>query len=383
MRINAVEITEFTYEVEDVGIHNGSWVYDPGEIQEMPGFVLTVRTADGAEGHYRGYMFAPVATAQIEAITEEHLLGRDPFEREGIWQDLWRALRHTDHIGVGAVDIALWDLAGRHHGESIATLLGGYRDRVPAYASTPFVDDAPGGLNGPAAFAEYAEQCRNEGYDGFKFHAHPEGRPEVDIEICRALAEAVGDEMDLMIDVGSLYRTYTDALRVGRELDDLDFFWYEDPLLDTGQSLRMARRLVRELDTPVLGLEHVRTGPFGSVDHLADEGLDLVRISAALDGGITGVMKTAHAAEAFGLDVEPLLGDPTQLHVMSAVRNTNYFEHGLLHPQVTWMNHQGFVDPVEVLNPDGTIDIPDGPGMGVEIDWEFVDERATDRTLIE
>lgn len=383
MRINAVEITEFPYVIEDYGTRRGNWVYDPGETLELPGFALVIRTADGAVGHYRGFMFASVALPQIEMVADEFLLGRDPLEREGIWQDLWRSLRHTDHIGVGPIDIALWDLAGRQYDESVSSLLGGYRDSVPVYASAPFVDDAPDGLNGPDAFTAYAEQCRRDGYGGFKMHAHPDGRPDIDLDICRALAEAVGDDMDLMLDVGSLYRTYAETLRVGQALDDLDFFWYEDPMMDTGQSLRMIRRLVRELDTPMLGLEHVRTGPFGSVDHLADEGLDLVRVNAHLDGGITGVMKTARAAEAFGMDIEPHLGGPAHLHVMSAVRNTNYFEHGLTHPRAGWMNHQGFVDPVEVLNDEGMIDVPEGPGLGVALDWDLIEDRTTDRTIIE
>lgn len=381
MKISEVEIHEFTYHLEDVGTHNGNWVYDPGSVTEPPGFVLTIRTTDGTQGHVRGTLFSAPMIAQVKMVTEEFLLGRDPLEREAIWGDLWRALRHTDHLGVGPIDIALWDLAGRHYDESVGALLGGYRDRLPAYASTTFVDDAPDGLSSPEAFADYAEACREEGYEGFKFHSHPEGDPDTDIAICRALADRVGD-MDLMLDAGSLYETYADTLRVGRVLDELGFFWYEDPMLDTGQSLRMARRLVRELDTPVLGLEHVRTGPFGSTDHLADEGLDVVRVSAHLDGGITGAMKTARATEGFGLDVELLLGGPAHLHCASAIRNTNYFEYGLTHPRTEWLNDQGFVEPVEVVE-DGTVAVPDGPGLGVEIDWGFVGERTTDHTVID
>lgn len=380
MRINEVEIHEFDYRIEDVGTIGGNWAYQPGNTTEPPGFVLTIRTANGAEGHYRGFQFTPPMIAQIEMVVEDHLLGRDPLEREGIWKELWRALRHTDHFGVGPIDNALWDLAGKQYGASVSELLGGYRKELPTYASTMFVDDA-GGLDTPAAFADYAETCLAAGYDAYKFHCHPDSRPEFDIAVCEALADRVGGEMDLMIDSSSLYSTYADALRVGRAIDELDFFWYEDPLYDGGASSSMVRKLVAELDTPVLGLEHVRTGPYGTVSHLSAEAADFVRGSAHLDGGITGLMKTANAVESFGLDVELLLGGPAHMHAMSAIRNSNYFEHGVVHPESDWLLNQAFEGRPESLTDDGSIQVPDAPGLGVEIDWAFVEERRTDRTL--
>ena len=383
MEIAEVELTEFAYRLEDVGQSHGHQVYSPGDVVEPPGYVLTIRTRDGLEGQYRGFSFVKPMIAQIEMAAPEFLIGRDPLAREGIWYDLWTGLRHTDHLGVGPIDVALWDLAGKHYGASVAELLGGYRDRLPTYASTYFVDDEPDGLSGPEAFADYAEACRAEGYPAFKLHGHADGDPARDVEICRAVAEAVGDEMDLMLDVASEYDTYADALRVGRALDDLGFFWYEDPLADTGQSAEMAKRLGRELETPVLGLEHVRTGPFGRADHLVAGATDLVRANASLDGGITGAMKTARAIEALGSDVEFHVGGPAHLHCMAATKNSNYFEKALLHPRgIDWMLDQGFEGDVEAVD-DGYVTVPDGPGLGVEIDWDFVEDRTTGHTLID
>jgi L-alanine-DL-glutamate epimerase-like enolase superfamily enzyme len=381
MRISEVEIHEFDYEVPRAGTVGGNWVYDPDSTLEPPGFVLTVRTADGTEGHYRGFAFTPPMIAQIEMVAEEHVLGRDPLERRAIWQDCWRALRHTDHVGVGPLDIALWDLAGTHHGASVSTLLGGGRDSLPTYASTMFVDDN-GGLDGPEAFADFAESCLERGYDGFKFHGHPDIRPDVDVAICEALADRVGDRMALMLDSSSLYRTYADALEVGHALDELDFRWYEDPIHDGGVSERAVKKLVAELDTPMLGLEHVRTGPYGTANSLATETTDLVRASAHLDGGITGALKTADTAEAFGVDVELLLGGPAHMHLMSALRNSSFFEHGLLNPESDWILNQGFEGDPEAVDDDGRMPVPDGPGLGVDVDWDFVERRRTGYTHI-
>ena len=381
MEISEVEIHEFTYHLEDVSTHRAHQVYDPGETYEPPGFVLTIRTDTGLEGHYRGFMYTAPMISHIKTGAPEFLIGRDPIEREGIWQELRRAFRVTDHLGLGAMDIALWDLAGKYYDESVASLLGGYRDRVPAYASTYTGDRAEDGLSSPQAYADFASQCLEEGFPAFKIHGF--GDPDRDIEVCRAVAEAVGDEMDLMLDPASEYTTYADTLRVGRVLDELDYYWYEDPMSDTGDSMKMATRLVREIETPVLGMEHVRSGSFGAVDHLSAEALDFVRGDAHLDGGITGVMKIANVAEAFGTDIELHVGGPAHLHCMSAIRNSNYFERGLLHPQISWMSNQGFVDDVEEIDDDGVVTVPDGPGLGVDIDWEFVNDRLTDHTVLD
>ena len=383
MRISEVEIHEFNYQLEDVGSSHGHQVYEPGSTLAQPGFVLTIRTADGLEGHYRGYPFVKPMIAQVEMAAAGSLIGRDPLEREGIWQDLWVGFRHTDHLGMGPIDIALWDLAGKHHDVPVSTLLGGYREEIPAYASTFFLDEQPDGLSSPENAAAFAEDCLADGFRGFKLHGHPAGRPDVDIDFCTAIAEAVGDEMDLMLDPASEYDTYAQALKVGRALDDLGFFWYEDPMADTGQSMHMTGKLVDELDTPMLGVEHVRTGPYGRAENLKQDALDMVRADTHLDGGITGVMKMAHVTEAFGLDVELHLGGPSTLHCLSAIRNTNYFERALVHPQgIEWAADQALRTDVEHIE-DGHATVPDGPGLGVEIDWDFVEEHRTDHTLID
>jgi len=382
MEITEVEIHEFTYRIEDVGPRpDGEMVYVPESTIEPPGYVLTIRADDGTEGHYRGHMWAPVGAAQIEAVADHFLLGRDPLAREAIWSDLRRQLRHTDHNALGGIDVALWDLAGNHHGASVSTLLGGRRrDRVPAYASTMSGNPE---RDTPERYAAFAAECRNRGYGGFKIHPH--GDPEADVEICRAVADRVGEEMDLMLDPSSCYRRFEDAVRVGRILDELGFLWYEDTLRDTGDSVYAMRRLAEAIETPLLGIEHSRTEPFGALNHLLADALDAVRVDAHLGGGLTGAQKICHTAETAGMDVELHVGGPAHLHLAATLPNTHYFEHGLLHPEVgfEWYNDQGFAGTVEAVDDDGRVAVPDGPGLGVEIDWGFVDNRLTDHTMID
>lgn len=381
MPISEIEIREFDYRIPDIGTDNGRPLYRPGSTLEPPGFILTIRTDDGLEGNYRGFMMTPPMVTQIKMAADEFLIGRDPLEREGIWQDIWKSFRHMDHFGLGPIDIALWDLAGKKYDETISNLLGGFRDTIPAYASTHASDDSSEGLSTPDAYAKFAQECADKGYGGFKIHAF--GEPEKDISVCRAVSNQIDGEIELMLDPASEYQTYSKALRVGQALDEFGFLWYEDPLADTGASANSTRRLASNIDTPLLGCEHVRGGPFARADHISMDALDLVRADAHLDGGITSVMKIANTAEAFGLDVELHLGGPSHLHCISAIRNTQYFEKGLVHPDAGWVESQGFKNQIEEINDSGEIPVPDEPGLGVEIDWEFVEDRLTNHTLVD
>jgi len=269
------------------------------------------------------------------------------------------------------VDVARWDIAGKDAERSISELPGGWRSSVPAYAWISFDDDHADGFGTPEAFASFAEECRDRGYPAFELH--PSGDPDHDVEVCRVVAGAIGDEMDLVVDPASEYETDADAMQVGRVRDVHEFFWSEDAMSDTGKSIHLSKKLVSELGTRILGREHGRTVPFGRADHVTADALDLLRADAHIDGGIIGVTKTANLAEAHGLDVERHLGGPAHRHCMSVIRNTNYFEKGLLHPHVEWMSAGASEPGSESVDHDGTVTGPDEPGLGVDVDWDLVD----------
>ena len=134
-----------------------------------------------------------------------------------------------------------------------------------------------------------------------------------------------------MLDPACEYETFGDALTVGRACDEANFFWYEDPYHDGGLSVFAQRRLREMISTPILMGEHVRTLE-PKVDMVVGGATDYMRVNPTYDMGITGAMKVAHAAEGFGLDVELHGGGPAQRHCMASIRNTNYYELGLVHP---------------------------------------------------
>ena len=372
-RITRLTVHQYAWELNDLGFdYNGfNLVYQAGNRLQPQGYVFTIETDAGVTGEYAGGN--AVSYAQIGMVAH-YLLGKNPLERELIYNDLKRALRKHDRFGLGPIDIALWDIAGKLYNAPVYELLGGYRKTLPAYAST-YHGDENGGLDSPEAFAEFALQCREMGYPAFKIHGWGNGPIEREAATVLAVRERVGAGMDLMIDPACEYNTFGDALKVGRACDEANFFWYEDPFKDAGISAFAHRKLRQMIKTPLLQGEHVRTLE-PHVDFIVAEATDFVRADADYDGGITGLMKIAHAAEGFGLDCEIHAPGPTHRHCMAALRNTNYYELGLVHPKIRRKEppiYRGdYSDELDAVDERGHVPVPQGSGLGVEIDWDWV-----------
>ncbi len=380
--ITRIESREFQYPLEDLGTDENGFnlVYEPGETTWRKLFGIKIHTDVGITGEYVGGN-SPAA-AQINMFGD-FLVGKNPLKREKHWSEIKRALRKYDRMGIGPIDIALWDFAGKYYDAPIHELLGTYRESIPAYAST-YHGDENGGLDSAEAFADFAEECLEMGYPGYKIHgwggSDASRNLDREIESIAAVGERVGDEMDLMFDPACEYETFGDALKVGRALDEQEFFWYEDPYRDGGISQQGHRRLREKLETPILQTEHVR-GLESHADFVVGDGTDFVRADPEYDAGITGAMKIVHMAESFGLDVEFHAPGPAQRQCIAATRNTNYYELALVHPNCE--NTQppvyqgGYSDMIDTVGENGHVTIPDGPGLGVDYDWEYIEENQT------
>ena len=372
-KITRIAVCEYSWENQDMGVdYNGfNRVYQPGNRLRSKGYVFTVETDVGVTGEYAGGDAASYAQVGMVA---QYLLGRNPLERELVYNDVKRALRKHDRMGLGPIDIALWDIAGKVYGAPVCELLGGFRKTLPCYAST-YHGDENGGLSSPEAFAEFAVQCREIGYRAFKIHGWANAPIEREVDNVLAVRRAVGPDMDLMIDPACEYNTFADALKVGRACDEASYFWYEDPFKDAGISQHAHRKLRQLIRTPLLIGEHVRTLE-PHVDFIVAEATDFVRADADYDCGITGVMKIAHAAEGFGLDVEIHAPGPAHRHCMAAIRNTNYYELGLVHPRLRRTKppiYKGdYSDELDAVDSRGHVAVPQGPGLGVELDWDWI-----------
>ncbi|MFD1198556.1 enolase C-terminal domain-like protein [Brucella gallinifaecis] len=378
--IESVKIVGFKYEVENLSLDDGGFniVIAPGKNHTLMRHAIVIRDSDGVEGQYvTGWGGTPAAIAQVLQLSPM-LVGRDPLQREAIYSDFKYGLRQTDMMGIGLLDICLWDLAGKKFGASVSTLLGGYKSEVVAYAST-LHGDRNGRLCSPEAYVDFAAECKELGYRGFKVHGFSEGDPKEEAQTVRLLGKAFGDSMNLMLDPSCDLRTFSAAVEVGRACDEANFMWLEDPYRDNGVSQHGAKRLKEFIRTPLLLTEHVR-GLEPKADFIVSGATDYVRADPEFDLGITGTIKIAHLAESFGLDVELHSPGPAQRHCISAIRNTNFYESTLVGPGMKNALPQvytcGYSDNLDAINHDGTFPIPTGPGLGVSYDWEMINKNV-------
>ena len=329
-KIKKIELIEFSYPVRNVGpAENGfDTVYVPNTTGKMSTLAARIETADGVVGEYVGGL---TLAFRQSAYLAPKLLGRNAFHRLEFYEDAKRALRKFDKMGVGLIDIALWDWAGKKLETSVANLIGSSRERIPAYPST-YHGDRNGGLSSPEDFASFAEHCVGLGYRAFKMHGWGEANVEEEVASVLKLRERLGPSIKLMLDPASHLRTFADALAVGKACDAANFFWLEDPFRDTGVS-QSAHRLLRErIATPLLIGEHIR-GLENKADFAVSGASDFIRVNPDYDMGITGALKVGHMAESLGLDVEVHSTGPAHRHCVAAFRNTNFYELALVGPK--------------------------------------------------
>jgi L-alanine-DL-glutamate epimerase-like enolase superfamily enzyme len=361
-----MKITEVKSHVVDLGVRM-QYREDVAPV-DLQCLFVRLSTEDGYEGYSQPLSLGSARSLAhgVAGLARATLIGEDPRYPERIWQKLWAANRigTISNLVHSAIDIAVWDLAAKAAGVPLYRMLGGYRDSVRAYASTPTL----------GTIEEYVQLCRTLVEQGFRaIKLHGWGDPDRDIEACQAVRDAIGPSIALMLDVVGAYDR-GDALRVGRALERLGFEWLEEPILD--HDLAGYRDLCTALDLPIAAGEVLGGGIYDYATVLSMQALDIVRPSASLIRGITPMRKAAGMAEAFNVRCEPnSYGTPltlaANLHVICAIKNCEYLEIPV--PRA----------PLQTLAPDslpldseGCIHVPQQPGLGIDIDFAEL-ERHT------
>jgi L-alanine-DL-glutamate epimerase-like enolase superfamily enzyme len=331
--------------------------------------VVKITDEDGFEG---------IATCMAEhsiRVTKGYLhdmigpivIGRDIYDREAIYKELWRMDRHLMFFPVtvlGAVDVALWDIAAKRAKMPLYRYLGGSRTSLPVYYSAQFMDKIDD-------YVAEVKRARSMGFNAYKIHS------KENLEIFTAVREAAGPDMKLMVDSVTDW-TFEQALRVGRHLEKLNYYWMEEPFRDW--NLERYAKLCSALDIPIAGTEVSAGGLWGVAQAIHFGAVDIVRADVAYGKmGVTETLKVAHLAEAFGMNCEihcTLMGpmDIANLHVSCAINNCEFFE---LH-----MPEKVFQFPMKEPYPiddKGMIHVPQTPGLGFEIDWDSVDNSTLEK----
>ena len=338
----------------------------------MPWDVVVIKMTDedGVEG------IATALGARSGNITQQFLhevlapavLGKDSTNREAIQHQLYTIDRHITFFPnylPGPVDAALYDMAAKRANLPLYRYLGGYRTSLPVYASGLFlatVDD----------YVKEALHYKAMGIPAYK--SHPCGPWQKDLEIAIAVREAVGDDYVLMFDPVAEY-TLDQAIKIGRTLEKLNYLWFEEPFRD--HEIEKYARLCAALDIPVANTETSRGDHRGVAQYIHQRATDIVRGDVSWKWGVTGTLKIAHLAEAFGLNCEihtttMAYMDMANLQVSCAIRNCDYFE--LFVPEESFRFPMKGALPIDEK---GHIHVSEKPGIGVEIDWDLVDDTCT------
>lgn len=357
--------------VREVGTLEPAW--DPGgqmAFSEGGGAIVEVRTDEGISG------IGPAAAPGVVEAARARLVGEDLFAMERHAATLTYYARGGAYQGSAGIDIALWDAVGKACGQPLYKLWGGGRDRVPAYASMVQ-------LSTPQERAELAGRLADEGWRAIKLRIHGATVAE-DIDLVEQVMAAVGERMEIMVDANQAQSSGTwqpgvrwdfrRALETARELDELGCYWLEEPL--TRYAFDDLARINNAVGLPLAGGEN-NPGLHEFADMLDRGVYDVLQPESMVLGGITALRKVGVLAEAHGKRVAPHhggrgLGTIAHLHLIASWSHAPYLE--LLHDPPVGDYRHGFsvlADP-PVLGADGCVAVPQGPGLGVEIDPDLV-----------
>lgn len=229
-----------------------------------------------------------------------------------------------------------------------------------AYASTL-------GYRTDEEYIDLALKCREKGFKALKIHPYKD--PKKDIPLCKAVWEAVGESMILMLDSGPYTRDW--APKVGREIDKLNFYWFEDPLPTTDVDGLV--ELCRTLEVKILIGEAVHSH-CGFAELIRRRATDALRGEGDFIGGITPMVKEAHLAESFHMNWEPhsygnALHQAAHLHVALAIENADFHEL----PVPDGLFDVGMKEGIRI-DKDGYVHASNKPGLGYDIDWDEIEK---------
>jgi D-galactarolactone cycloisomerase len=309
----------------------------------------------------------------IEGHLKRILLGRNPLEHRKLWRDLWGA-NFGDARAVAAVDIALHDIRGKALGLSIADMYGGrVRDRVLAYAAAMNYTE---GVRPEDQHPAEARQLASRGFRAMKMRTGRYG-PKRDLGVCARVRDAVGPDVLLLTDGNGAF-TLPAAVRFGKELEKLDFYCFEEPLPQANHYAGYAE-LTRSLDIAIAGGE-VLDSRASARQTIVDRAFDIIQPDATLCGGIAELLFMAELARLYSIPCIPhcwggALAIAATLQVLALLPNTTW---GLSsdQPMLEFDTYENpFRDDIvrrRFTLEDGHVQIPTGPGLGVEVDEDAV-----------
>ena len=335
--------------------------------------VVEIETDAGLIGWGECYGPARMTAAVVQSVAP-WLIGEDPLRTDYVWQMIYARLRDHGQKGVvieglSGIDIALWDIKGKHFGVPAHRLLGGpLRTEVQAYATGLYRRKSGDPLR------YLAEEAAGYVAEGFKAVKLKVGfGVEEDAAVTRAVREAIGPDVALMVDANHAYDAVA-AIRLGRMIEPYDIGWFEEPV--PPEDVAGYRAVKAALSIPVAGGECEFTR-FGFRDLLVSRAIDIIQPDTCAAGGLSECKKIADMAEAFGVRYNPHvwgtgIAIAASLQLLAVLPAHTPVSLAPLQPMLEFdrtehpIRQSLLVQPIE--HSGGIVRVPDGPGLGIEVD---------------
>jgi D-galactarolactone cycloisomerase len=362
------------------------FAFSQGWVSSRGATLVEVETDAGVTGWgealCQGLQPPEIAAAAVEHALKELVLGKDALQPEVLWHRMYHHTRDYGQKGavigaISAIDIALWDIAGKVRKEPVAKLLGGmFRTRVEAYA-TGFYR-----IKGQGEAARLAREFETHSGNGFRALKIKLGFGiDDDLAVMKSLKSIQKNE-EVMIDVNHAYGV-AEAIRLGRELEDMGWRlrWYEEPVVQ--EDLDGYAEVRRALATPIAGGENEYT-LFGFRNLLASRGLDIVQPDICIAGGFTGCRHVVALAHAHGVQVNPhvwasAVGQAASLQLIASIPLANH----ALYPRDILLEFDTSSHPFRneltsepLKQKNGWVEIPQKPGLGIEVNRTILEKYA-------
>lgn len=341
-----------------------------GAEHPMDVLVVEVVTDEGISGI--GEIFAYNASPLMEEVIRSQIaplvLGRNPLEINNLWNTIYYATYRHGRRGaivcaLSGFDIALWDILGKVTGRSVSSLLGGGRESVPAYITGGYYAED----KDLDQLKDEVEVIKSRGFNGFKLKV---GGASITADTRRleTVREAVGEDFMIGVDANCAL-SYTEALKLGRVLEDMKVTFFEEPI--STDYPQLSSRLANDLDVPIAGYETALTR-WEILPFMRDGGVDIVQTDAIWVGGISEARRVAEIAAGFGLEYIPhfsagAIALVANLQLASAMPNSLFQEY---HIRPNPLRDELVINPPKVVN--GEIVVPTGPGLGVELNQDTI-----------
>lgn len=366
MQVTEVVVTKL-HSRRQRAIRNGLYTYS-----ESGSALVRVRTRDGVEGigWANGHSGAHNVIYEAAVALSDHAVGLDVTDTERVWERMFQpklfGRRGLTLRAMAAIDNAMWDAAGKTLGLPLYKMLGGYRQRVPAYiAGGYYMEDK--------TLDDLAEEMRTKVGIGARYVKMKIGGAPMreDAERVRVVREAVGEDVGIMVDANNAYSPL-EAIQIARLLEPYRPYWFEEPV--HAEDYEGLAKVRAGTSIPIAAGENEYTR-YGFRDLIACGGADILQADACVMGGITEWRHVASLASAHRLPMAPHGSALLHVHLVAGVSNGLIVESGM--PDVRDRGKGMFLESL-TLDADGMMTAPDRPGLGVTLNEEWVQAHTVE-----